>query len=128
MLTKQQQQVLYDAGVIADCFGQKLSVGDYVLCKSYSCPDKDQVSQILKVNRKTVKLRVNRRTNSYGPYRPRPAGHMGKWNCYPNFQVNYSEIEINRNPFAVMKISSAFKAQLELTSNELLLEHPELFI
>lgn len=128
MLTQKQQNLLYDAGVIADCFGQKLSVGDYVLCKSYGSPVHDQVSQITKVNRKTIQLTVQKRKYTYGNYVPKPRNHYGKWNYYPNFSVSCTEEKMNRNPFSVIKISPELKAQLDATTTALINSYPELFI
>lgn len=121
-----------DAGLQLDMAGQELKVGDYILCKGYASTQLNQIAQIIRVNKKSISIKVNKRYTKWGDYEPRPSNWnnatQGCWNSYPHRKYIDKWESITRRSYECLKVSPDFVAQSEARIEELTDQYPELFI
>ena len=128
MISYNFKHQLLNAGIAIDMFGQKLQVGDIVLCKGYGSSDKDQIATIKKINRKSVVVGIQCHRADYGKYSPRPNNHKGHWNFYPDYKITTSTEDMRRLPLDMLRIPDSLYASITTAEEQLMNEYPELAI
>ena len=120
-----QIKKLYDNGIQTDMLGQPLEIGDVVLAKGFHSNDKDTFGVVERVNRKTVGLRLYCRYWKYGEYHPRPDGHQGYWNPYPDACWIEEAKYLKRPGVQTLKVSQEFMDTAKARFEAVVAQHPE---
>lgn len=128
MIDYSTHQKLCEAGVHTDTLGQRLAVGDTVLVKGYCSPQINTKATILSVNRKSISVNIDRQYIRLGSYAPRPEGHVGPWNAYPNRKTVTETKRMTRNSYEVLKVPDSLLDSTQAEFNSLVDEYPEAFI
>lgn len=119
---------LHTNGIQTDMLGQPLYVGDTVLCKGYGSSDKNTFATVVKVNKKTISVMLEKTSITYGRYYPRPAGHSGPWNYYPDYARTVETVPYKRAGFDTLKIPKDFMQIAEARLEEVVNQHPEIML
>lgn len=114
--------------VKVDMIGQKLEVGDTVLCKGFCSPMIDTKAEIISINRKTVSVNLHVVTWSMGKFNPPPANHSGPWNYYPDSKRIDEYQRRTKQPSELLKVPKELLESADSQLQQIVDDHPELFI
>lgn len=128
MLTIDNRNKLAELNLPLDRFGQPLKVGDTVLTKAYGSAVLDYLATIKRINAKSVSVTVEQRRWDHGEIAPRPDGHTGVWNYYPNRTIVTELVPMRRSFLVTILIPPTFKDILNQAAANCINTYPEVFI
>ena len=119
---------LQEAGIHVDMLGQRLYVGDTVLVKGYYSSNINTKATVLSVNRKSISVNLEATYIYWGDHVPRPDGHVGFWNHYPDRKTVTETKRMTRNSYEVLKVPQSMLDSAQAKFNTLIHNYPEVFI
>lgn len=128
MISKSILHKLSEAGVQVDMLGQPIKVGDMVLTKGYYSSMLNHFGVVKRVNKKSISVDVTYSNWEHGTYNPRPNGHVGYWNTYPDAKYVEGTKAMKRISYECLLVSPEQQALAEARERELIGQYPELFI